>query len=59
MGLKIDANRGLGSWEPWEAGVSLLKIIATGSWLIYVDAWPGDTVSNRLLEAELAKWDSL
>lgn len=52
VGLKIDASRGLGSWEPWEAGVSLLKIIATGSWLIYIDAWPGDTVSNRLPEAE-------
>lgn len=52
VGLKIDASRGLGSWELWETGVSLLKIIATGSWLIYIDAWPGDIVSNRLPEAE-------
>lgn len=34
VGLKIGATRGLGLWEPWEAGVSLLQIIATGSWLI-------------------------
>lgn len=48
VGLKIDAVGGLGLWESWEAGVSLLEMIASGSWLISADAWPGDTIPSRL-----------